>query len=111
MKKNNLKNLLGEIQLIKIQKDKYLINIFGQFEYGTKKQHTDYVALELALKRIYNNLISKGTIIYDKSIAFPWKLGCGLAGGDCSVVYPMIDKIFNEYDITIYKLKGEHKNV
>lgn len=42
---------------------------------------------------------------FDK-VGIPYKLGCGLAGGDWNgVVYPMLQEIFNDNIITLYIYK------
>ena len=72
-----------------------IINCFAQYSFGTDRRQTDYAALK-------NCLIS--IIEYAKSfektpmIAFPYGMGCGLAGGDWKVVEPMINETFADYD-------------
>lgn len=67
--------LLGKIQLIRVEPNKYVLNIFGQLGYGRDKVYTDYSALEEAFKSIEKDF-------KDYTIAMPELLGCGLAGGD-----------------------------
>jgi O-acetyl-ADP-ribose deacetylase (regulator of RNase III) len=97
-KDGNPKNLLGDIQTILCSDGKVIVNLFGQFDYGRDKQYTDYKALKESLEGIlcvakYNS----------DSIALPYNLGCGLAGGDWEVVYKIIEEVFKDYDVTIYK--------
>jgi O-acetyl-ADP-ribose deacetylase (regulator of RNase III) len=78
-------------------------NIFGQEYYGRNKVYTDYLALKNGLlnARAYSEWCKY-------SIALPWKIGCGLAGGDWEgVVYPMIEEIFGQSEVqcVIYKLE------
>lgn len=61
---------------------------------------TDYIAMEKCLRNIKawaenNNL----------SIAIPYKIGCGIANGDWNTVYKIIEKVFSDYDVTLYKLE------
>ena len=44
------------------------------------------------------------TQYHDKSLAFPYKFGCGLAKGNWKIVYNMICTYFDDMDVTIYKL-------
>jgi hypothetical protein len=37
------------------------------------------------------------------SIAIPFNLGCGLAGGNWDTVDKIIEDVFDDYDVTIYK--------
>lgn len=94
-------SLLGSIQLVGIGKG-YVANCFGQLSYGRKGQFTDYKALESALE--YVREFASTT---NMSIAIPYKIGCGLGGGDWAVVEPMIKRVFADYDgtVTIYKIK------
>lgn len=47
-------DLLGVHQLVSVDEDKWVINIFGQLEFGRskKKVYTDYIALEKAFATI-----------------------------------------------------------
>ena len=74
--------------------------MFGQYGYGNDKQYTDYKALEESLENMLF-LIRP----FKKSIALPYKLGCGLAGGDWNIVYKIIEKVFEDYDVTIYNFE------
>lgn len=41
------------------------------------------------------------------SIAIPYGIGCSIANGDWNKVYKIIEKVFEDYDVTLYKLGGE----
>lgn len=92
-------DLLGKVQLIDVEPGKAVANVFGQLNYGRTagKVYTDYVALTKAFDQLR-------TAFHDKSLAFPYNFGCGLANGSWSVVYKMICTYFNDMDVTIYKL-------
>lgn len=96
------RDLLGQCQLVEIESNRYVANIFGQLEYGrdTYKKYTDYVALTNAFNEIRNTYS-------DKSLAFPYGFGCGLANGDWNVVSHMINVYFHDMDVTIYRLPTE----
>ena len=90
--------LLGTMQLIEVDSNKYVCNLFGQNEiYG--HQPTNYKALESALQLLYNHVV-----INELTVAIPFKIGCGLGGGDWSVVSQLIERVFHDYDIVVYKL-------
>jgi len=77
---------------------KIIANLFGQYGYGRGLQ-TDYEALEKALIELKyfaqnNNL----------SVGLPYNIGCGNAGGDWSIVEEIIEKIFVDYPVEVYKL-------
>lgn len=67
-----------------------VINIFAQFGYGRDGRKTDYTRLEKAFKEIERDYRGK-------TVAIPYGIGCGLAGGDWNgVVQPMIHSIFDD---------------
>lgn len=88
-------DLLGVHQLVSVDEDKWVINIFGQLEFGRskKKVYTDYIALEKAFATISQ---------FDGSFAFPYGFGCGLANGDWNIVYGLIEKYFADKDVVLY---------
>jgi len=92
--------LLGVCQLVESAKGKTIANLFGQLKYGRgKEQYTDYAALEGALIDLKNSAMKTNS-----SIALPFNIGCGLANGSWDVVSKMIDEIYSDYDVTLYKL-------
>ena len=107
------KSLLGRIQVIPTDDNtQYVANLFGEYSFcesiapyeeGGKPRHTDYDALKECLHRLHTWMV-----VNDKTTCgLPYKLGCGLAGGDWDgVVYPMIKKEFEEDDdIILYIVK------
>lgn len=102
-------NLLGKIQLCATNDIpiKYVVNLFGEYSFTEsvapyENRHTDYDALRNALTVLKEKLVF---LNFDK-VGIPYKLGCGLAGGDWDgVVYPMLQEIFNDNTITLYIYK------
>ena len=46
----------------------------------------------------------KETVPTNKTIAMPYLIGCGLAGGDWNIVYNIIEKTLGEdYEVYLYK--------
>lgn len=77
---------------------KTIANLFSQ----KSNFDTDYIAMQKGLDYIKawarnNNL----------TIAIPYKIGCGIANGDWNKVRKIIEKVFSDYNITIYKLKED----
>lgn len=89
--------LLGECLVCEVGTDKYIANLFGQLNYGRDKVHTDYTALSRALNDLADFAQEKGL-----TVAIPYKLGCGLAGGDWDTVSALIDGILP--NAVIYKI-------
>lgn len=102
-------NLLGKIQLCATNDTpiKYIVNLFGEYSFTEsvapyENRHTDYDALRNALTVLKEKLVF---LDFDK-VGIPYKLGCGLAGGNWDgVVYPMLQEIFNDNTITLYIYK------
>ena len=65
-------------------------NLFGQDGYGRDKVYTDYTALGTALSEVRTHAENAAYT----HVAFPCGMGCGLAGGDWSIVYDLISKAF-----------------
>lgn len=79
---------------------KYGFNLYSQYRYGVEKQHTNYDKMKKGLTSIKNYLdLSIGKT--KKKVGIP-KLGCGLGGGDWSVVSDIVSEIFVEQDYEIY---------
>ena len=97
---NNKFTALGKCQIVKTDDNKYVANLFGQLKYGRDKQYTDYKALEEAL---FSLKVSAKD--HNKSVAIPFNLGCGLAGGSWPFVYNMIEEVFHDYNAILYRLK------
>lgn len=76
-----------------------IISIFGQLNYGRDRSvvYTDYNALRKAFSSIHSKLP------LDKSIAFPFGFGCGLANGDWNIVKQLIIDCFPNRTIYICK--------
>lgn len=93
--------LLGLCQTTKVNKKRVIANLFGQTAYGRDKNitYTDYNALKTALESL--KLRAKK---FGYSVALPYNIGCGLANGDWKVVYGIIEEVFSDYEVTLYRL-------
>lgn len=81
-------------------------HVFGQEFYGTDKQYTDYEAVEAAFKtRIrdyrYEHHVQEAQI----PIAIPLDFGCGLGGGDWSVMKSYLEQIEQDEDVLFIAYK------
>lgn len=97
---NTEKHLLGSTQFVNVAHDKYVANVFGQYGYGRDKQYTDYVALRNGLNRLKDFAKEKWL-----TVALPHGIGAGLAGGDWGIIYSIIDEVFSDYEVVLYKFK------
>lgn len=107
---NYSKDLLGKCQVCVTEDEpiKFIANLFGEYSFTEsvapfENRHTDYDALKKAL--LHLKTLCENTEIIE--IGIPYKLGCGLAGGDWDgVVYPMLQELFaTDSTITLYIYK------
>ena len=90
------KALLGMAQFTGQQKDGHIIcNLFGQYEPGA-----DYRPdrLEQALQQLANTARIMGW-----SVALPYGISCGIAGGNWDEVYQIIERTMTGVEVTLYK--------
>ncbi|MCA1214831.1 macro domain-containing protein [Bacillus amyloliquefaciens] len=92
-------DLLGKVREVKEHDGKIIAHIFGQLSYGRGRVFTDYEALKCGLE-----LIKTSAMTNRRYFALPYGIGCGLAGGNWNEVYKMIETIFEDYEVAIYKL-------
>ena len=93
--------LLGEIQLVSVDVDKHVINMFAQQYYGYDgKRYTSYDGFWSCLGKI------REQVPYGSKIGFPDHIGCGLGGANWEVIKTMIWEVLSEdFDVYIYKLE------
>ena len=56
------------------------------------------------------NAISEINNIKNKTIAFPFNIGCGAAGGDWEIYYNLIEEFANKGEIHVTLYKFDKKN-
>ena len=93
-RKNDYGLLKGRVDMSKEQ-GKYIANMFSQ----KSNFDTDYKAMEEGLIKIRNYAINRNL-----SVAMPFKIGCGIANGDWELVLDVINKVFKDYEVTLYRL-------
>ena len=94
------KTLLGMTYFTGQQRDGHIIaNMFGQYEpgaaYNPKK-------LEQALEQVGNT-----ARLMNWSVALPYGLSCGIAGGDWDEVLQIIERTMDGVDCVIYRREGD----
>lgn len=100
--KTNSRTFLGLCQIVKVDDNMYVANLFGQDRYGNDgRQYTEYSALLCSLFNLRRLVLFGDYNI--RSIAFPFGLGCGKTGGgaDWDKVKDMILAVFRDLDILI----------
>ena len=94
------KSLLGMAHFTGRQKDGHIIcNLFGQYDAGAAYNPKQ---LESALEQLGNFARTTGY-----SVALPWKLSCGIAGGDWDEVQRIIERNMEDVDCVIYRREGD----
>ncbi len=96
------KKMLGMVQCIKTDDDKFICNMFAQEKFGYDGQcYTDYHALRECLEQVRDY-----PIFDERTIAIPYLMGCHRGGGDWNVVYKMIEEILGDNDVLICEYNG-----
>lgn len=89
---------LGDVQIVKVETEKYVANMFAQDKYGYNGyRYTSYDALDSCLRKVAeyckNNMIDK--------IALPMFMSCDRGGASWRIVLAMIEDAFFTNDIEI----------
>lgn len=89
--------LMGNVLFCNQYAPPEIANFFSQYN-----MTTDYQSLKSCLIAVYNYAKRN-----NRTIAIPYKIGCGIAKGDWNKVYEMIEEIFGKDEVKcrIYKLE------
>lgn len=82
--------VLGNILPVQCKDGRICINMYAQNGYGRDMRYTDYQAFQKCLDSLVNFLATQRQ---DAIVAFPYNIGCGLAGGD----WKIIQKFLNDF--------------
>lgn len=82
-----------------------IVNLYGQLSIGPGLQ-TNYEKLESAIDSFLTFAKNEDSNINTNKVGVPYKIGCGLAGGNWDVVKNTLDKLSEKHkvDIHIYKI-------
>lgn len=87
---------LGTFSYAKCKKDNLIIfNMYSQFMYGTDGRKTNYIHMARALWDIKNHILNYYQP--NQRVCIPHLIGCGLAGGDWTVVKALIEDCFEDF--------------
>lgn len=95
------KDMLGEVQFVLVEDDKFVANIFGQLTYGkmgSGQVFTNEKALKKGLKKL-----RKFAEENQLSVALPYKIGSVRGGSRWEKVEQYIEEAFEGYEVTLYK--------
>lgn len=90
--------LLGHCQVVNVGENKWVANLFGQYDISRSVKMTNERALLTAL--IY---LRDKAAVHGYTIALPYGIGCGNGGGDWEYIYGLIEKVFENYQVTLYR--------
>jgi len=94
--------LLGQIQIIGIDNNHNIINMFSQENYGYNgKRYTSYDAFWNCLNEIKQQ-IPEGALL-----GFPYGIGCVRGGANWQVILKMIETVFENHYVYIVKLEDK----
>lgn len=88
---------LGTYSFARVNREKegvrisYVFNMYSQYNYAGAAVHTDYQAMKKALLAIRNSIANTKLVI-----GIPYKIGCGLGGGDWDTVESIIRDVFED---------------
>lgn len=95
----NIEMLMGRAHFYFAKDKKIIASLFAQKGVGNGVQ-TDYDSLYESLCRV-----SEYAITTKRTIAIPYKLGCGLAGGDWEVVEKIIQRATDPTYACVYQMR------
>ena len=86
--------------------DKMIVNFYSQYNYLPRGiRHTDYDAFRKCIRSLKVQLSLAGATPKSFKIGFPYKIGCGLGGGDWDIIEGIIkDEFDSEWEVEIWKL-------
>ena len=94
------KEKLGKFSMATVEKVT-IVNLYGQFHFGAHKKQTNYEMLEKAIDIFFEFAIKNNNINLEK-VGVPYKIGCGLAGGDWDVVKKILERQSEKHKVDIY---------
>lgn len=92
---NEYEKLKGTVLFIQVEY-KTIANLFSQ----KPNFDTDYEVMKKGLEQI-KEVAKKNNL----SIAIPYGIGCGIANGNWNEVYKIVDEVFSNYKVTLYRLE------
>lgn len=100
--KGTPRDRLGSFTYAKINNQLTVVNLYGQYDCGGGVK-TQYGKLENAIDGFFT--YAKEQDIDLSKVGVPYKMGCGLAGGDWSIVKGLLQKQSRKHNVDIYVYK------
>lgn len=95
-------DVFGMVQVVKVNENLEVANMFSQYRFGRKGQFTSYEQFARCLQKIDNRFHK------DVKISIPHGIGSALGGADWFVILSIIKGILGHRgdNVTIYSLQG-----
>jgi len=90
------------------ENQRVIFNLYGQHRYGRDQKYTEEDKLEEAVRGAFEKLNEvREHPTFRIKIGLPMNMGCGLAGGDWTVVSELLQRAADDYnyDLHIFRLK------
>lgn len=93
---------MGTFSYAEVAPNRYICNLYSQYDVGTDSRKTNYEAVYSGLEKI-KTWVLQNNINY---LLIPYGIGCGLGGGDWNIIYSMLSSLFtgNKPNVIICKL-------
>lgn len=86
---------LGKVLITEISPNLYVAALYSQYHFGPKgKTYTNYGAFEKCLSEL-----NAFATVQKLTVFLPYKIGCGLGGGDWSKIHSIIQENLEDYAI------------
>ena len=97
----------GKILPVRCHDGRICVNMYSQFTYGRGRRQTDYEKFGECLQQLAVFLEKHP----GKKVGFPYGIGCGLAGGDWTVIEGLIERFAEktDNDVCIVRLDEERR--
>lgn len=96
---------LGTFSSAKVSRSKWVINLYSQRGISSTERTTDYSAMTRGLDAVRDYLVRTEWPVKPIKLGIPYKLGCGLAGGDWAVVRALIYYSFESTYVNVAVVK------
>ena len=81
-----------------LKEDKYIFNLYGQYNYGAMARFTSYDAIDRGLRKIETYAREN----HLSTLGLPKNMGCMRGGGSWTIVRAIIEDVFKDSSIELY---------
>ena len=104
--KNKTRDILGTNLYVRLPDGRVCVNMYAQYKFGRDRCYTEYDKLQQCLNELAERMSSLDS---DYKIGFPYKMSCGLAGGNWTIVENMLDQFSENVVQNVFIVELEHK--